>query len=95
MTCLCSFEIVVFGLPTLAPKVGMMCFFVDCVDLSELSRCYAKILCKPSLSGFSLLKLPKTPTKFLSVTKLSHDFLGVYREEIILGKDSPHFVTKQ
>ena len=64
-----------------------MCFFVDCVDLSESSRCYAKILCKPSLSGFFLLKLLKTPTKFLSVTKFSHDFLGVFREEIILGKD--------
>jgi len=40
------------------------------------------------LSCFSLFKLLKTPAKFLSVTKLSHDFLGVYREEIILGKDS-------
>jgi len=64
-----------------------VCFLVDCVDLSESSRCYAKILCKPSLSCFSLFKLLKTPAKFLSVTKLSHDFLGVYREEIILGKD--------
>jgi len=68
-----------------------VCFLVDCVDLSESSRCYAKILCKPSLSCFSLFKLLKTPAKFLSVTKLSHDFLGVYREEIILGKDKLDF----